>query len=79
MANRFQQLYDGDAFEIDLKKKEMWRFACCDCGLVHNISLAIEDNGKLGIAIERNKKATYARRRTLKRRRERASESRRCA
>lgn len=43
--------------EIDIDK-ELLACACCDCGLVHDVAFAIEDNGKLGIAMRRNKRAT---------------------
>lgn len=34
------------------------KFACCDCGLTHNIVMALEENGKIGMAFERNEKVT---------------------
>lgn len=61
---RYPVLNDGDA--ITIKPGEILRFACCDCGLVHNIAFAFED-GEIGIAIARNKRATGQKRRHMKR------------
>ena len=44
-------------FEFE-KDGDYIRIACCDCGLVHNIGIAIEDNGKIGVAFERNNRST---------------------
>lgn len=49
-------LQNGEGLSID-PTKEILKLACCDCGLVHNIAFAIED-GLLGIAMERNIRAT---------------------
>ncbi len=54
---------DGEQFEV--KNEEITRWACCDCGLVHDITFAIEDNGNIGVAAERNNRATAQRRRYL--------------
>lgn len=61
---RYPVLNDGDA--ITIKPGEILRFACCDCGLVHNMAFAYED-GEIGIAIKRNKRATGQKRRHMKR------------
>lgn len=53
---RYQQLKNGEAIEI--KPGEILKLACCDCGLVHNIGIAVEDNGNIGLAFERNVRAT---------------------
>uniref|UniRef100_A0A6M3LLP2 Uncharacterized protein n=1 Tax=viral metagenome TaxID=1070528 RepID=A0A6M3LLP2_9ZZZZ len=45
-----------DGFEIELGT--VFKLACCDCGLVHNIAIAKENNDKIGFALERNNKAT---------------------
>lgn len=49
----FQQL-DAVNNRVELEK-DNWRlrFKCCDCGLIHMMSFAIEKNGNLGIAIDR--------------------------
>jgi hypothetical protein len=46
-----------------MNNSELLRLACCDCGLVHEIAFAIEENGKLGVAMKRNARATAAMRR----------------
>ena len=55
-STRYKQLRNGDSFE--LKLPEVINLACCDCGLVHRIAFAIEDNGRLGIAMKRAARAT---------------------
>lgn len=56
MRSKYPKLKDGEG--IELGKGELFKFACCDCGLVHDISIADEDNGNHGIAFRRNKRAT---------------------
>lgn len=55
---------DGEGFEVE--SGEIMRLACCDCGLIHDIGFAIEENGKIGVALKRNNRATAQRRRHLK-------------
>ena len=57
---RYKQRKDGEGFEVPLG--EVYRIACCDCGLVHDFVFVVED-GKLGVAAKRNNRATAARRR----------------
>lgn len=47
-----------DNEEIELKPKEIFRSACCDCGLVHDMAVAAEDNGNIGLAFRRDNRAT---------------------
>lgn len=61
----FEQLKDGDTFELD-PKGEVIKFACCDCGLVHNIAFAVEENGNIGVALERDIKSTEIMRKEIK-------------
>lgn len=46
--------------EIYLSAKgEKFNLACCDCGLVHTIGIALEKNGKrISMAFIRNEKLT---------------------
>lgn len=53
---KYPKLKDGEGIEIE--NEQILKFACCDCGLVHDIGVAIEDNGKIGLAFKRNKRAT---------------------
>jgi hypothetical protein len=57
---KYKQRIDGVGFEVPLGK--VTRLACCDCGLVHDVVWVYKD-GKLGMAVKRNKKATKKRRR----------------
>ena len=51
------QLHDGDGFKIP-KEGGIVRFACCDCGLVHDFRIAVEEDGDIGFVIERNNRST---------------------
>ena len=53
---KYPKLKDYEGFEVALG--DVFRFACCDCGLVHDMVLADEDNGKHGIAFKRHNRAT---------------------
>lgn len=69
---KYPRLVDGMGIEVEPHKQikgafELLKFMCCDCGLVHTMSFAIEENGNLGIAMERNQRATAAARRSQKR------------
>ena len=63
MKARYKQLVDGEGFEVPLG--EVYRIACCDCGLVHDVVWVFED-GRLGMAARRNNRATAQRRRLKK-------------
>lgn len=69
---KYPRIIDGEGIELEPNKRikggfELLRFMCCDCGLVHTMGFAIEKNGNLGIAMERNQRATAAARRFKKR------------
>lgn len=38
--------------------EEYFRFACCDCGLVHTMAVVPEGDGKIGVAFKREPRAT---------------------
>lgn len=54
-TGEYEQLSDGDSFEIP--NNSVFRFACCDCGLVHRIAV-VTDGKIIGIALERDVGAT---------------------
>lgn len=60
---KYIQREDGEGFEVPLN--EVYKIACCDCGLVHNVVFVYENN-KLAMAAERNNRATGQRRRYMK-------------
>lgn len=62
MRTKHYTLRDGEPFE--LSASEIFRYSCCDCGLVHRAVIAREKNGKLGFAVERDLPATRRRRHT---------------
>lgn len=41
------------------------RFACCECGLVHNFEHRITENGIVEFRVQRNNRATAQKRRHL--------------
>ena len=61
---RYIPRIDGKAFEVEAGKVTRW--ACCDCGLVHDIVFVVdsEDASTIGVAARRNARATAARRRS---------------
>lgn len=54
--SKYGKLEDCDP--IFLKPGYIFRGACCDCGLVHDMVVEDEDNGIHGIAFKRHKRAT---------------------
>ena len=44
---RYPKLKNYEGFEIN-PEKETIRFACCDCGLVHDMGVAIVGNRAIG-------------------------------
>lgn len=61
---KYVQRKDGEGFEVP--SGEVYRLACCDCGLVHDIVLVSEDGKSIGFAARRNNRATAQRRRRRK-------------
>jgi len=47
----FEQLIDGEP--ITMQSNEIFKFKCCDCGLVHNMVIATEETQEIGFVIER--------------------------
>lgn len=60
---RYEQWYDGEWEHFPLK--QIHRLMCCDCGLVHEITL-VRKEGKIFLRMKRNDKATAAARRKKK-------------
>ena len=58
---KYTQRLDGEYWFIT--REEIFRIACCDCGLVHDIIVVEEEDGKLTMAARRNNRATGQRRR----------------
>ena len=54
---RYPKLKDYEGFEVD-PKKETIRFACCDCGLVHDMGVAFVGKRRVQIAFRRNNRST---------------------
>lgn len=44
-------LRNRGAFEVDDRRGEQVKFACCECSLVHRIAFAREGTGRLGVAV----------------------------
>ena len=63
---KYKQRIDGEGWET--RNREVFKIACCDCGLVHNVVVVAPKVSKgkaLGIAAERNNRATGQRRRNM--------------
>lgn len=68
MANRrYEQLYDEQGIELESGKPI--RFACCDCGLVHDMVIVSADSKPVGFAVRTNRRSTAGRRRFVLRNR----------
>ena len=63
--SKYKQRQDGEGFVVPLG--EVYRLACCDCGLVHDVVWVYDEKtGELGMAAKRNNRATAQRRRSVK-------------
>lgn len=62
--SRYVQRRDGEGFEVP--SGEIYRLACCSCGLVHDIVLVSADGGPVGFAARRNRRATALRRQWMR-------------
>lgn len=51
---KYSQWYDGEWEH--LQQKEKHKIMCCDCGLVHEVTLKVKD-GKIMMRMKRNDKA----------------------
>jgi hypothetical protein len=58
----YPQLKDGEG--LDLRSGELWKLACCDCGLVHDVVIVAKGKA-IGFALRRNKRATAQKRRHM--------------
>ena len=64
---KYKQRKDGEGFIVPLD--EVYRLACCDCGLVHDIVLSYDkETNELAMAAKRNNRATAQRRRSIRER-----------
>lgn len=61
--SRYKTLADAEGIELESGKP--FRFACCDCGLVHDVVIVSQDGKPVGFAVRRNKRATGQRRRVI--------------
>ena len=57
---KYTQRLSGEGFSVP--SGEVYRLACCDCGLVHDFVFVSEDGKPIGIAAKRNNRATAQRR-----------------
>lgn len=58
---RYKQRIDHEGFAVP--SGEVYKIACCDCGLVHDFVFISEDGKPIGIAARRNNRATAQKRR----------------
>jgi len=63
-AKKYIQRQDGEGFSVP--SGEIYRIECCDCGLVHDFVFVSEDGKPIGIAAQRNNRATSQKRRNKK-------------
>jgi hypothetical protein len=58
--SRYTQRKDGEGWTV--QPGQIFKIACCDCGLVHQVVFVVE-GGEVGIAAKRDARATGQRRR----------------
>ena len=46
----FEQLVDGEP--ITMLSNEIFKFKCCNCGLVHKMVIATEEQQEIGFVVE---------------------------
>jgi hypothetical protein len=63
MSRAYHVMKDGEG--MDLENGELFKFACCDCGLVHDMVIVSTSKKSVGFALLRNKRATAQKRRHL--------------
>lgn len=56
MKAKYKKRKDYEPFEIP--SNVIYRLACCDCGLVHDMVFVSEDGKPIGVAAKRNNRAT---------------------
>jgi hypothetical protein len=56
---KYKRTYSGETFQV---ARPWWRVACCDCGLVHDMKFKVSGH-KIFLTVERNNRATAAKRR----------------
>lgn len=61
MKTKYIQRLDNEGFEVASKQLTRWK--CCDCGLVHDIVFVSHDNKPIGVAAKRNNRSTAQARR----------------
>ena len=63
-VKKYVQRIDGEGFAVP--SGEVYRIACCDCGLIHDFVFVSDDGKPIGIAAKRNNRATAQRRKNMK-------------
>lgn len=61
--SRYTQRKDGEGWTV--KNGEIFKLACCDCGLIHEMvvmAIGLKKGATIGIAAKRNNRATAQRR-----------------
>lgn len=72
MGIKYEQLIEGadgwtDWIKPHIGHNPPYRIACCDCGLVHELEFAMDDEGELLYRARQNARSTAQRRRHMKR------------
>ena len=79
MVEQYTQVLDDVPFVLDAERVEgvvyakNWWFQCCDCGLVHEVRIMVDNGGSeshLIVSMARKKKATKRARDKMKKRHE---------
>ncbi len=49
-TDEYEQLVDGEP--ITMMSNEIFKFKCCDCGLIHNMVIGTEEKQEIGFVVE---------------------------
>ena len=67
MKTKYPDIHDGEPVTLNPQKSK-YCYACCDCGLVHDVEYIVGHRQKLTFRVWRNKRKTAALRREDKKR-----------
>ncbi len=57
MVSKYRELRDDEETVVDTKT-DVFKVACCDCGVVHYISITVRTEDVVGVKFNRDKRAT---------------------
>lgn len=59
--SKYEQVQDGEWMHLPRRGLHL---ACCDCSLVHDLAVKVDEAGKIWVRVKRHNRATAALRRS---------------